>query len=202
MEVRIILTSISYIMDSLTAKLYQSSKTVLTNKDLALLWQETNSNNLKAKIAYYVKQGVLQRLTRGVFAKNKNYEPKELAVCLYAPAYISFETALREAGLIFQHYETIFVASPWSKTMTVDRHKFTFRKLKASVLYSPAGIIQQNGYGLAAPERAFLDTIYLFPKYYFDNLKSLNWERCFELVRIYDNQQLIKHLNKYYKNAQ
>ncbi|MFH1225784.1 MAG: hypothetical protein V1684_00655 [bacterium] len=189
-------------MDSLTAKLYQSSKTILTNKDLALIWQETNSNNLKAKIAYYVKQGVLQRLIRGVFAKDKNYEPKELAVSIYTPAYISFETALRSAGLIFQHYDTIFVASPWSKTMAVDKHKFTFRKLKNSVLYNPAGVIQQNGYGLAAPERAFLDMIYLFPNYYFDNLKPLNWKQCLALVKIYDNQQLIKRLNKYYKNAQ
>ena len=200
MEVRIILTSINYIMDSLTAKIYQSAKTILTSKDLALLWQETNPNNLKAKIAYYAKQNVLQRLTRGVFAKDKNYEPKELAVSIYAPAYISFETALREAGLIFQYYETIFVASPWSKTMTIDKHKFTFRKLKDSVLYNPAGVIQQKGYGLAMPERAFLDMIYLFPDYYFDNLKSINWEKCEEMVRIYDNKQLIKRLNKYRKN--
>ena len=53
-------------MDNLIAKLYQSPKTILTNKDLALVWEETNLNNLKAKTAYYVKQGVLIRLTRGV----------------------------------------------------------------------------------------------------------------------------------------
>ena len=63
-------------MDSLTAKLYQSTKTILTNKDLALIWQENNKNSLNAKNAYYVKQKVLVRLTRGVFAKNNGYNLK------------------------------------------------------------------------------------------------------------------------------
>lgn len=186
-------------MDSPTAKLYQSQKTILTNKDLALIWQETSTDNLKAKIAYYVKRRVLTRLTRGVFAKNKNYDPKELATSIYTPSYISFETALREAGVIFQHYDTIFVAGPWPKTMTIDKTTITFRKLKDTALFNSSGVDNKENYSIASPERAFLDTIYLFPKYYFDNLRSINWEKCFELVKIYDNQQLIKRLKKYQK---
>lgn len=186
-------------MDSLTTKLYQSKKTILTNKDLALIWQETNPNNLKAKIAYYVKRSVLTRLTRGVFANDKNYSQKELATSIYSPSYISFETALREAGVIFQHYDTIFVASPWPKTMTIDKTTITFRKLKDTVLFSSVGVENKENYSIASPERAFLDTIYLFPKYYFDNLRSINWEKCMELAKIYDNQQLIKRLKKYHQ---
>jgi predicted transcriptional regulator of viral defense system len=184
-------------MDSLNAKLYQTTKTILTNKDLALIWQETRSDNLKAKIAYYVKQGVLIRLTRGVFAKNKNYNPKELATSIYTPSYISFETVLRAAGVIFQHYDTIFVVSKWPKTMVIDKHPFTFRKLKDAVLYNSTDIVSQDNYSAASPERAFLDMIYLFPNYFFDNLKSINWEKCNEIVKIYDNQRLVKRLNTY-----
>lgn len=186
-------------MDSSVAKIYQSHKTILTSKDLGLIWEETNQNNLKAKIAYYVKQGALVRLTRGVFAKDKNYDPKELATSLYTPSYISFETVLREAGIIFQHYDTIFAAGPWPRTIIVDKTKITFRKLKDTVLYNPVGVKNKNNYSIASPERAFLDTIYLFPKYPFDNLRSLDWEECFELVNIYHNQQLIKRLKKYRK---
>ena len=186
-------------MDSLTAKLYQSSKTILTNRDLALIWQATSPDNLKAKIAYYVKQKVLVRLARGIFAKDSNYNVKELATSIYTPSYISFETVLREAGIIFQHYDTVFVAGPWPKTMTIDQTTITFRKLKDLVLFSSVGIDNQDNYSIASPERAFLDTIYLFPEYYFDNLGSINWEKCFELVLIYDNQQLIKRLKKYQK---
>ncbi len=201
MEVIKYITSIKDInMDNLIAKLYQSPKTILNTKDLALLWEETNPINLKSKIFYYVKQGVLIRLTRGVFAKDKNYNSIELATSIYTPSYISFETALREAGIIFQHYDTIFVAGPWPLTKKIDKYMVTFRKLKNSVLYNPAGIKNKNNYSIATPERAFLDMIYLFPKYYFDNLKPINWERCFELVKIYDNQQLTKRLKKYQKN--
>lgn len=184
-------------MDSLTAKLFQSSKTVLTNKDLALLWQENDQKNLNAKTAYYVKHKTLIRLNRGVFTKSREYDPRELATSLYLPSYISFETALREAGVIFQHSETIFAAATWSKTIVIGKNTFTFRQLKDAVLYNPSGIINQNNYSIATPERAFLDMIYLFPQYYFDNLRSINWEICESLVRIYTNQQLIKRVRAY-----
>lgn len=189
-------------MDSLIAKLYQSNKTILTSKDLALVWEENDQIKLKDKISYYVRQGALIRLTRGVFAKDKNFNSKELATSLYIPSYISFETVLREAGIIFQHYDTIFVVAKWPKTITVDKYTFTFRKLKDTVLFNSSGIAIKDNYSIATPERAFLDMIYLFPNYYFDNLKSINWEKCEEIVKIYNNKQLIRRLNKYKKNYQ
>ena len=184
-------------MESLTAKLYKSPKTVFTDKDLALLWEETDRNNLKAKTAYYVKTGVLLRLTRGVFAKDKNYHPKELATSIYTPSYISFETVLREAGIIFQYYETIFVATRWSFTKNIAGNNITFRKLKDGLLFSPDGIENKGTYCIATPERAFLDMLYVAPNYFFDNLSMLNWELCFKIAEIYNNKQLIKRLNNY-----
>lgn len=186
-------------MDNLLVKLYQSPKTVLTNKDIALIWQEINKDKLKSKISYYVKRGALIRLSRGIFAKDKNYNLKELAASIYAPSYISFETVLREKGVIFQHYDSIFIAGPRSKNVSIDEYKFVFRKLKNSVLFNPAGIINQNNYSIASAERAFLDTIHLFPDYYFDNLNSINWDKCFEMAEVYKNKQLIKRLDKYHK---
>jgi len=187
-------------MDNLLALTYKSDKTILTNKDLALIWQETNPLHLKSKISYYVKCGSLTRLTRGIFAKDKNYNPRELATSLYTPSYISFETVLRDAGIIFQHYDTLFAAGPWPKTLKIDPYTFTFKKLKDELLFNPTGILSKDNYNIATPERAFLDTIYLNTKYYFDNLSSLNWEKCFELAPLYKNHQMIKRLNKYYKN--
>lgn len=187
-------------MVNLIAKIYQSQKTVLNTKDLALLWNEVNPDHLKAKIAYYVKQGTLTRLRRSLFILDQDYNPKELATHIYTPSYISFETVLREAGIIFQYYKTIFVAGPWPRTIAIDSHTFTFRKLKANVLYNSTGVRNENHYSIATPERAFLDTLYLFPNYYFDNLRGINWDLCFEWSALYNNQQLIKRLKKYYKN--
>lgn len=183
--------------DNLIAKLYESPKTILTIKDIALIWEETNTVNLLSKIKYYAKRGSLIRLTRGVFAKGNEYDPKELATSIYTPSYISFETVLREAGIIFQHQDSIFVAGPYPTTKKIGEHTITFRKLKDSVLYSSLGVKNEKNYSIATPERAFLDTIYLSPKFYFDNLRSINWELCFELAKIYDNKQLIKRLKKY-----
>ncbi|OGC25283.1 hypothetical protein A2291_03705 [candidate division WOR-1 bacterium RIFOXYB2_FULL_42_35] len=184
-------------MDNLIAKLYRAPKTVLTTEDLALIWEESDPKKLNAKTAYYAKQGALTRLTRGVFSKEKNYNPKELATSLYTPSYISFETVLREVGVIFQHYDTIFVAGKWPKTLTINKQAFIFRKLKDTVLYNPTGVVNKESYSIATLERAFLDMIYLFPDYYFDNLQPLNWEQCAEIVKIYNNKQLVKRLNKY-----
>jgi hypothetical protein len=72
--------------------------------------------------------------------------------------------------------------------------------LKDVVLFNSAGIVSKGNYSVATPERAFLDMIYLFPSYYFDNLKSINWEKCDEMAKIYNNKQLTKRLNKYRKN--
>jgi len=188
--------------DNLIAKLYQSPKTILTTKDIALIWQETNTVNLLSKIKYYAKQGSLIRLTRGVFAKSNDYEVKELATSIYTPSYISFETVLREAGIIFQHHDSIFVAGPYPMTKKIGNHTIVFRKLKDSVLYNALGVKTEKNYSIATPERAFLDTIYLSPKFYFDNLRSINWEMCFELAKIYENKQLIKRVKEYQKHAQ
>lgn len=57
-----------------------------------------------------------------MFARDKNYNPKELATNIYIPSYISFETALREAGIIFQYYETIFITARFSKETKIDGH--------------------------------------------------------------------------------
>ena len=187
--------------DNLIAKLYSSPKTIFTIKDIALIWEETNTLNLLAKIKYYVKQGLLVRLSRGIFAKDKEYNLKELAGNIYRPSYISFETVLREEGIIFQHHEAIFVASPYSMIKEIGEQTIIFRKLKDNLLFNGLGVKKEKGYSLATAERAFLDTIYLSPKFYFDNLRSINWEDCFELVKIYDNKQLIKRLKEYQKHA-
>jgi len=187
-------------MDNSLVKLYKISKTILTTCDLAIIWQMDNMDNLKSKAAYYVDRGDLIRLRRGIFAKDENYNTRELATSIYAPSYISFETVLREEGVIFQYYNTIFVASKWPKNIKINNYNFTFRKIKKSVLYNTKGIIVEENYSIASRERAFLDTIYLFKEYYFDNLRKINWEKCFDLVKIYNNRSLEGRLEKYYNN--
>lgn len=180
--------------------LLRSKKTIFSVKDLALIWGITDDDYLKTKIYRLVKNGNLLRIKKGIYVLDKNYNIKELAVSIYTPSYISFETVLREAGIIFQHYETFFVAGSWSKTIKIDKKNFCFRKIKKEILFNSLGVINKDNYSIANSERAFLDMIYLFPDYYFDNLSVLDWDKCFELVKIYNNKELIKRLNKYHKD--
>lgn len=186
-------------MSNRLAKIYQCPKTVLTTKDLAVLWEENNRDKLKSAVYYYIKSGKLIRLSRGIFAKNKDYNPKDLGASIYTPSYISFETVLLQAGVIFQYYETIFLAGPFSKDLKIGVNKFTFRKMKPYILFSTRGLIYKETYWIASTERAFLDMLYLFPRYGCDNLRPINWDICFELVPLYKNKQLEKRLKKYFQ---
>lgn len=184
---------------SLILQLYQSNQTVFTAREIALTWREDNLTRLANKIKYYVNKGDLIKLRRGLYAKNK-YNVQEAAIKIYKPAYLSFETVLASAGIIFQYYETIFVASYLSREITLTNgQKIVFHKLKNEVLLNPQGIEKKNNLPIASKERAFLDTIYLNPEYYFDNLSTINWDRCFELAKIYKNKRLMKNLHSYAK---
>jgi predicted transcriptional regulator of viral defense system len=181
-------------------QLYKSQQTVFTAREIALIWQEDNSDRLKNKIKYYLDKGDLIRLRRGVYAKT-DYNVDEAAIKIYKPSYISFETVLAREGVTFQYYETIFVASYLSREIKLRTgEKIKYRKLQNEILVNSAGMENKNGVAVATKERAFLDRIYLNPSYYFDNLSGIDWKKCFELVKIYNNKEMEKTLKNYYKN--
>lgn len=186
-------------MESFLTAIYGSKQTVFTSREIALLTGTKNANNLKSKLSYYVKTGGLIRLRRGIFVKNKDYDKNELIVRIYTPAYLSFETVLAREGMIFQYYESLFVASYLSRDIFVGGIKITYKKLKNEVLTNKKGLINRGYYFEATKERAFLDRLYLFPRYAFDNLRGIDWSVCQDIVPIYKSKKLQKTLEKYQK---
>jgi hypothetical protein len=185
-------------MKEFLTSIYKAKQTVFTSNEIALLAGEKGMDSLKAKLAYYVKTKKLIRLRRGIFAKDDGFDKNELAVRVFSPAYVSFETVLAKEGVIFQYYDSVFVASYLSRELSFGKNKIIYRKLKNEVLLSRQGVIDMGGYCVATKERAFLDTLYLFGDYYFDNLRELDWQLCFEMADIYKNKSLKKRLDKYY----
>ena len=59
--------------------IYRSKNTVLSTKDISLIWKETDLDTIKAGINYYVKTGKLYSIRRGIYVKDKNYDKFELA---------------------------------------------------------------------------------------------------------------------------
>lgn len=184
--------------------LYKTGKTVWAINDLAIFWKAGDRDLLKSAVAYYIKSGAVISLQKGVYGLSENYDVLELATKIYTPAYISFETVLRKEGVIFQHYDKIFVASLESRNKIVSGKKFVFRKLKKSILYNKLGIISNKFYYIASKERAILDLMYLRKRVFFDNLRSVDWKKVFEILKIYENKSLEKRVeilfNKFKKS--
>src|SRR3989344_1644080 len=100
--------------------LLRSSRTIFSTKDVALLWGEEREDTVSARLNKYVKSGKLIRVRSGLYAKDKNYDKFELATKIYIPSYISFETVLAKAGIVFQFYGKVFVASYITREVVVD----------------------------------------------------------------------------------
>lgn len=177
----------------------RSQATVFTFKDILLVTSEPKPLLLKRRLNYYVKSGELYHIRRGLYAKDKNYNRLELATKIFTPSYVSFETILRQEGIIFQYYSTIFVASYQTKEIECDGQAYSFRKIKDTILTNNAGIENKGTYCVASKERAFLDMLYLNKDYHFDNLAPLNFDRVLELLPIYDNKRMVKKVHRYFK---
>jgi len=184
---------------TLILDIYNSKNTVFSIRDIALLWGESDTKLVKMRVYRYVKAGKLHSIRKGLYAKDKNYNKNELAAKIYTPSYISFETVLGRAGVTFQHYGQIFVASYLTREITADGQTYSCRKIKESVLTNNAGIEHKDNYSIATPERAFLDVVYLSKDYHFDNLSVLDWNKVLEILPIYSNKRMEKEIKAYQK---
>ncbi len=181
-----------YILELMRAK-----STIFTINEISLLWGESDVNFIRKKMYRYVKAGKICSVRRGIYAKDKNYDKYELATKIYTPSYISFETVLAKAGVIFQLYGQIFIASYLSRELLIGDQTYSFRKIKNSVLTNKTGMEEKDNYFIASPERAFLDVIYLNKEYHFDNLINIDWDEVYKILPIYNNKRVEKNVKRY-----
>lgn len=182
-------------------EILRKNQTVFSFKELFLKFRGVTEKSLKSKLNYYVKVGDLYNIRRGLYAKDKDYNRLELATKIFVPSYISFETVLQSAGITFQFYKQIFVASYQTREIVCDGQSYNFKKIKDTILTNSAGIDVLDNYSIASPERAFLDTVYLNSQYYFDNLDPLDWNKVYNILTIYgDNKAMKKRVDMYYKS--
>lgn len=176
----------------------RSPKTVFSNKEVALLWGEGNNKVIADRLKRYAKSGKLVRVHHGLYAKDKNYNRLELSTRIYTPSYVSFETVLTQAGVNFQFYTDVFVATYVTREIKVGEQNISFIKMKDSVLSNIKGIERVDGVAIATKERAFLDRVYVSKDYHFDNLSVLDWEKVFEILPIYRNKRMEKKVKEYF----
>lgn len=179
--------------------LYSKPQTVFTLDEISLYFPNIPYENLRSSIRYFTNAGKLKRLHQGIYAKT-GYNPFEFANKLYRPSYISLETVLARGGVTFQYYETIFVVSYLTREVTLKDINIQYRQMKRGILTNPEGVEEKEGYFIATLERAFLDAVYIYRNYHFDNLGTIDWEKVEKLKKIYKNKAFEKRVEEYYKH--
>jgi hypothetical protein len=182
----------------LILQIYSRPQTVFATSEIAQLFPGIPYKSLRDRLYYFTKAGKLLRLHQGIYGK-KDYNPLELANKIYKPSYISLETVLEREGVIFQHYKTIFLASYLVRTVKTDKYDIQYRRLRGDILTNTVGVEQKTGYFIASLERAFLDAVYIYKDYHFDNLGVINWDRVETLKKIYKSRIFEKRVGKYYR---
>jgi hypothetical protein len=162
------------------SSLLQLERKIYHTGDLAVLWGISNKNTLYTTISRYVQKGILTRIYKGLYASVPltQLNPLELGkAIIHRYAYLSTETVLVQAGVIFQAVYAYTFVSDLPKKVTVGSISYLFRSLKPEYLHNPAGILNQNGIFAATPERAVADMLYFNPNYHFDASESIDFEK-------------------------
>jgi hypothetical protein len=157
----------------------------------------------------YVKQGLLVRLKRGVYAGKEalvtlgQADLFRIANFLQVPSYISLTTALAYYGITTQVQRDFIESISVKRTVAFDRGGLHFRYTRIKPeLYS--GFTKEQGAFVALPEKALLDASYLasLGRYGLDksalDLQKLDGKRLFELARQFP-AAVRKHIERQYE---
>ena len=153
------------------AELATMGEKVFTVQDVATIWKIKNRQTLRVLLGRYVKRGILYRVWRGLYSvvNPKEINPLLLGIkILHRYAYISCETVLFDGGLINQRPTEITIVSNVSKRFSLLGYQYRSRKMDDGGLYDTTGIILNDGFRIATPERAKRDMTYFNPKKYYD----------------------------------
>ncbi|OGG15542.1 hypothetical protein A3D77_05870 [Candidatus Gottesmanbacteria bacterium RIFCSPHIGHO2_02_FULL_39_11] len=184
--------------NDLILQLYKKPETVFSIHEISQIFPSISLESLRDRLYYFTKAGKIKHPHHGIYTK-ETYSPLELANKIYTPSYISLETVLSLGGMVFQHYERIFAVSYLTRSITVEEAKIQYRRIRKDILTNMEGIEPKTGHFIASLERAFLDAVYIYKNYHFDNLSVLNWEKTHEIMEIYKSAILEKRVDWYYK---
>lgn len=161
----------------------------------------------------YIKQGLLIRLKRNIYVLKEKWisidrEQKFLlANIIQVPSYISLMTALDYYEITTQVQRDFIesVALKRTKGVEIEQTFFNYTKINTD-LYS--GFSRTRAFFIAAPEKAFLDAVYLmsFGRYSFDipsiDFSKFNPEKIEYMARLFPlKTQSFLNKNEYFREA-
>ncbi len=119
--------------------------------------------SLYVTLSRLVRYGVLERARRGVYQLTlRPGEVSHTANLLYAPSYLSFESALARYGILSQvPYTLSFATTRRSKRITLGAAVVEFHQLRHDLFF---GYTLEQGLYVAEAEKALLDELYLIKR--------------------------------------
>ena len=167
-----------------------SSRTVFNVQSLMMLTGSEDSQRLTKSLHYYVQKGKIRNPRRGIYTK-ATYDEREMACCLFRPAYVSLEYVLQRAGIVFQYDDTVTCVSYLNRLVEIDDKAYQYRIINPELWIGMEGIQQMDNMLIATPERAFLDMVYLSGgNCFFDNLHPLKKTLVNQLLPLYNSMVL------------
>jgi len=153
---------------------------VVHARELGALWGIRKANTLRVTLARYCRQGLLHRLRRGLYsmAPPNGIDPWLLATrAVHRFSYVSTETILALAGIINQQPECLTLVSSISRTFSIGTLRVRVRRMKASQLRNPAGVVLRGLVYQATPQRAVADLLHFNPDALLDAPSLCDWRR-------------------------
>lgn len=180
---------------NILSTLLETGKTVFRTEELSQIVKMTTKRGFDSFLYRAKKDRMLLNPQKGIRTLTK-YDPNELACYLRQDSYISLESVLYQAGVIFQYYgNTITCVSDNTRTHTIDGKQYTYAKIASKIRHNEIGIKKYKTYSIATPERALCDMVYLYPHTHIDNPQSIDQIRLKQILPLYPKKTAI-YINK------
>lgn len=138
-------------------------KKLITSQDITKLLSIKNDNTLHKTTGRLVDAGVLTRLCKGKYLLSTAMPDEfQIANFLYAPSYISLESALNFYGILIQTpYQITSITPLRTKGLFVENREYIYNHITPRFYH---GYERQNNILIATPEKALADTLYFMSK--------------------------------------
>jgi len=144
-------------------KITKSGKKLFTSLDIQEVLNIQVRRTLEDIIKRFIDENILTHLEKGKYLLTDAVVTSfEIAQFLYAPSYISFETALNYHGILSQFpTEITSITTKSSVKKVVVGQVYSYSKINTKLF---TGYYRESNFLIADPEKALFDQLYMISK--------------------------------------
>lgn len=149
-----------------------------------------NHRTLNNQMVTWQRQGKVHQLKRGIYTLNDEdrrapLTPFMISNLIYAPSYVSLESALSFFGLLPERVTSVTAVTPHKTNISKNFYGiFSYRSIKKNLFFGFQSLHDMSDVPIlmATPEKALLDKIYFDvsfqpeENYFLENLRLQNYE--------------------------